>query len=125
MIATWLPMQHWQTILPTISPHTHKATRPSRENTKESRKDTKPASWAHHDTGQEKQQWTGGQAATPVEEEWDYILDGAAAEGNSVKDKTVPRQEADWQWYGLTDEDLNLKIEGAWRYGSVLDRIQS
>ena len=125
MIATWLPMRHWQTILPTISPHTHKATRPSRENTKESRKDTKPASWAHHDTGQEKQQWTGGQAATPVEEEWDYILDGAAAEGNSVKDKTVPRQEADWKWYGLTDEDLNLKIEGAWRYGSVLDRIQS
>ena len=125
MISTWLPTRHWQTILPTISPHTHKATRPSRENTKENRKDTKPASWANHDTGQEKQWWKGGQAATPVEEEWDYILDGAAAEGDSAKDKTVPRQEADWQWYGLTDEDLNLKIEGAWRYGSVLDRIQS
>ena len=106
MIANWVLMRHWQTILPTISSHTHKATRPSRVTTKESWKDTRPALWVNHDTGQEKQRWTGGQrkerneTATPVEEEWDYILDGAAAEGNSVKNKTAPGKEEDWQWYG-------------------------
>lgn len=78
--------------------------------------DTRPAIWAKKATEQEKQRWREMQrtdrseAATSEEEEWTYILDGAEAESDSIKNENAIPKDADGECLldGAEAEDVSI-----------------
>ena len=48
-------------------------------------------------------------AATSDEEEWEYVLDGAAAEGNSSKNETMSTKDTEWGMLEDNEEDDGSK----------------
>ena len=70
MIASWLSTRSWQTILPTISTHTNKATRPAGAAEKAVWTDTRSSIWAQKATWNDMHRTGWNEAATSDEEDW-------------------------------------------------------
>ena len=108
---SWLHTRSWQTILPTISTHANKATRPTVVAEKAKWTDTRPSIWAEKATERERARWNEMQktdrteAATSDEEDWTYISEGAQAEG--LYEEIIPEENTEPRFEDLQHKDMN------------------